>query len=183
MQPLRLYDLALLDKKFLVLFQFLPDRLDSTLDYRTRHHIVRLWINRNSLLVFLYDLTKQRVDRRDGIDLVAPKLDPVRLVHVAWIQLDDVTSHAKYAAVKIDIHAFVLQFDKALEEVLALHLLTRFNELQHSVIRVRIAEAVDARHRSDDDRVAPLEQRARRRQSQAIDLVIDSRFFFNVKIR
>jgi hypothetical protein len=45
------------------------------------------------------------------------------------------------------------------------------------VIRFRRSEAVDARSARDDDDVAALEERPRRRQPHAVDLVVDRRSF------
>ena len=42
-----------------------------------------------------------------------------------------------------------------------------------ALVLLRLAEAVDARHRGDDDHVAALEQRARRGVAQLVDLVVD----------
>ena len=102
---------------------------------------------------------KQRIDRRNRVDLVAPKLDPVRLVLIARIQLDDIAPNAKHAAVKIDIHPLVLQLDEPLAESLRVSSSCPGSmNMQHPVIGIRIAETVDARHRCDDDHIAPLKQ-------------------------
>ena len=44
-------------------------------------------------MLFEY-FAEKRIDRRYGIDLVTPKLDPIRLVLIAWIDLDDIAAHA-----------------------------------------------------------------------------------------
>ena len=46
----------------------------------------------------------------------------------------------------------------------------------------RVAEAVDARNAGNHNHVAALEQRARRRESQAVDLVVDRRFLLDVRV-
>ena len=47
----------------------------------------------------------------------------------------------------------------------------------------RRAQAVDARHRRDDDRVAPLEECPRRRVAQLVDLVVARRILLDVRVR
>ena len=181
-QPLCLDDLALADQKFFVFVELRPDRFDRRLDRLLRHHVVRFRVDRQPRFVLCDHLAEQRVDRVNGVDLVTPELDPVRLVLITRIQLDDIAANAKNAAFKIDIHAFVLQFDKLLQKLLAFHLLPRLNEHKHPEIRIRVAKSVNARHRRHDDHVPPLEQRTSRRQPQPVDLFVDSRFFFYVKV-
>ena len=55
-------------------------------------------------------------------------------------------------------------------------------EEHHPVIRLGRSEAVDARHRRDDERVAPLEQRARRGVPHPVDLFVDRRFLLDVGV-
>ena len=49
-------------------------------------------------------------------------------------------------------------------------------------IRLRIAEAVDRRHRRDDDRVAALEQRLGRRQAHLLDVLVDRGVLLDVGV-
>ena len=58
----------------------------------------------------------------------------------------------------------------------------RLEQQQHAVVGLGVAEAVDARHRGDDDHVAPLEQRPRRGEAQAVDLLVDRRLLLDVGV-
>ena len=143
---------------------------------------MRLRIDRNAILVLFQHLAKQRIYRRNRIDLVAPKLDPVRLILIARIKLYDVAANSKCAALEIDVHPFVLQLDEPLQKLVALHLHSRLNEHQHPVICVRVAESVYARDRCNHDHIVPLKKRTRRAQAKTVDLVVDRRFFLYVEI-
>ena len=50
------------------------------------------------------------------------------------------------------------------------------------MIEIGIADAVDAGDRGDDDHVAPLEERLRRREPQLVDLVVLGHLLFDVEI-
>jgi hypothetical protein len=60
--------------------------------------------------------------------------------------------------------ALVLDLDELAEDLVAADPLAALERQQHAVVRLRGAEAVDARHARDDDDVAALEERPRRRQ-------------------
>ena len=57
-----------------------------------------------------------------------------------------------------------------------------FERQQQPVVRLGRAQTVDARDAGDDDDVAPLEERARRREPHAVDLVVDRRFLLDVRV-
>ena len=53
---------------------------------------------------------------------------------------------------------------------------------QHAVIGLRRAQAIDATDRADDDRVAPLKERPRRREAQLVQLLVDRRFLLDIEV-
>ena len=106
----------------------------------------------------------------------------IRLVLVTRINLDDVAAHTKSAALKVDVGSFVLQLDQSLQQTFRATCVRPVRERANAVISVRIAEAVDTRDTRDHDHVATFKQRPRRRHSQAIDLLVNDRFFFDVDV-
>ena len=52
----------------------------------------------------------------------------------------------------------------------------------HRRIGLHRADAVDAGHRSDDDHVVALQQRARRRMAHAVDLLVDGGFLLDIGV-
>ena len=127
-------------------------------------------------------LSRERIERHQLVDLVAEQLDAEPFLFVRGIHLDDVAPDAERAAAEIVIVALVLNLDQLAEDLLATDALPPFERQQHAVVRLGRAEAVDARDAGDNDDVAPLEEGAGRRQSHAVDLVVDGRFLLDVRI-
>ena len=127
-------------------------------------------------------LAGQRIERGQLVDLVAEQADAQRELFVRRIDLDDVAADAEGAAAELVVVALVLDFDQLAQDLIAVDPLP-FLERQHqAVVGVGRSQAVDARHAGDDDDVAALEQRPRRRQPHAIDLVVDRRFLLDVGV-
>ena len=69
---------------------------------------------------------------RDALDLVAPELEPHRLLLVGRIDLHRVAAHAKRAAVERDIVAHVLDADERAQDVVARDLLPLASDTMRS---------------------------------------------------
>ena len=80
--------------------KFVLDGLHRLLPCLRAHHIVSLRINRKTQ-VCLANLPKQRIDLRKALDLIAPELNPVRIVIVRGKKLDYIAAHAKRAAPEV----------------------------------------------------------------------------------
>ena len=130
------------------------------------------------------DFSGQDIELKDALNLIAEKLNahgavvPARRKH-----FDDVAAHTKAAALKGDVVALVLNGDELAQDVLTRHRLPLVQRQDHLVIALRRAKTVDARNARDDDAVAPLEERARRRVAQFINLVVDRRILFDISVR
>ena len=111
------------------------------------------------LLVLGDDLTRQRVQRHDPLDLVAEHLDPDGELLVDREDLDGVAPHPERPAGEGEVVARVLHVDEAAQQLVALDGVAD-PELDHPVdVLLRGPEAVDARHRRDDDDISTGEQR------------------------
>ena len=104
------------------------------------------------------------------------------MLFVRRVDLDDVAADAEGAAVEVVVVALVLDLDQLAQDLIAVDPLAALERQHHAVVRLGRAEAVDARDAGDDDDVAPLEQRARRREPHAVDLVVDRRFLLDVRV-
>jgi hypothetical protein len=132
--------------------------------------------------VLLLDGAEERVDLREGVDLVAEELDAEGVLVVGGVDLDDVAADAEGAAAEVDVVALVEDFDEAAGDVLALDLLAFFEQQQHAVVGFGRAEAVDAGDGADDDAVAAFEEGARGGEAELVELVVDGGFFFDVEV-
>ena len=127
-------------------------------------------------------LAGQRVEVRDLLDLVAEERDAVRRLRVRRLDLDHVTLHAETAAAENRVVARVLDVDQLAQDEIAVGLLADRQEDDLLLVLLGRAEAVDARDRRDDDRVAPREQVRRRRVAQTIDVVVPRAVLLDVEI-
>ena len=59
----------------------------------------------------------------------------------------------------------------------------RLEKDEHAIVRIRIAQAVNARNTCDNDYVASFEQRPGRRHPQPIDVLVNDCVLFDVRIR
>ena len=132
-------------------------------------------------MLLLY-FAEQRIDGGNRIDLVTPQFDAIGFVLVTRIDLDDITAHPKAAAFEVDVIPFVLQFNQPLQQRVARDPHSGFEKHQHTVVRIRITQTVDARNAGHHDYVASFEQRTRRRHSQPIDVFVDDRIFLDVSV-
>ena len=140
-----------------------------------------LGINRQAR-VFLLHRPEQGIDLGQRFDFVAPQLDAIGVVVVGRKNFDDVAAHPKGPATEVALGALVENFHQLADDVVALDLLSLFQEQQHAVIGFRRSQTVDAAHRRDNDAVAPLEQRLGGRQPQLVEFVVDGRFLLDVNV-
>ena len=161
--------------------QLFEDGLDCGLPALRLHHVVALGIDRQPRILLPHG-AEQRIDLRQRIDLVAEELDAVGVLIVGGKHLDHVAAHAKRPAAEIGVVALVENLHQTPRDVVAAHPLPLLEQQQHAVIRLRRAEAVDARDRRHDDGIAPLEQRARGRKPELVQLLVDRGFFLDVEV-
>src|SRR5229473_6344896 len=143
---------------------------------------MRLRINRQTHVTLL-DCPKQGIDLRKRFNLIAKHFDAIGIVVVGRINFDDVAAHPESPTPKIAFGALVENFNQLASDVPALDLLSLFEEQQHPVVGFRRTESVDATDRSNNQTVAPLKKRPRRREPQPVEFVIYSGFFLNIKVR
>ena len=98
----------------------------------------------------------QRIESRDGIDLVAKEFNPDRFfVGRCRINLDHVAADAEPAAREIHVVALVEHIDQPPKDCFARGVLSSFYRQQHPLIIFRRSDAVDAGNARDDDDIAP----------------------------
>ncbi len=89
---------------------------------------MRFRIYRQSRFVLRDHLAQQRINRRDRIDFVTPEFNPVCLILITRVNLNNVSPHAKAAAVKIDIYSLILQFNQLFQKIFTLDFCPRFDK-------------------------------------------------------
>ena len=164
------------------LAQLVLHRADRRLELLALQRIVRRRVDAEVLEARVH-LAGHRVEVRDRLDLVAEEADPVRRLHVRRLHLDHVAADAEPAAAHDDVVALVLDVDQLAQDVLARLLLADRQEQHELGVALGRADAVDARHRGDDDDVAAREQRGGRRVAQPVDVVVDRGVLLDVGVR
>ena len=128
------------------------------------------------------DLSGQWVEPGKLVDLVAKQTNSERVLFVRRHDFDDVAANTERAAPELHVVSFVLDLDQLAQDLVAIDPLTELQRQQQTVVRLGRAQTVDARDAGDDDDVAPLEERTRRREPHAVDLVVDGRFLLDVRV-
>jgi hypothetical protein len=142
MQAVGLQNFALGLQLLAIPREFRLDALDGLLRPVARRHEVRLRIDRH-LVVAPECLAGQWIEADQLVDLIAEQLDPERLVLVRGIDLDDVATDAKDAAVEIVIVALVLNLHQLAQDLLAFDPLPALERQHHPVIRFGRAKPID----------------------------------------
>jgi hypothetical protein len=130
----------------------------------------------------LDDLTGERIDRRDALDLVAEQLDADGPLLVGGVDLDRVAPDPELVAGEPVVVALVLQLDEPAQHRIAIDRGSDIELARHLRVGLARADAVDARHRGHDDHVAARQQRERRRVAHPIDLLVHDRVLLDERV-
>ena len=128
-------------------------------------------------------LAGQRVELDDPLDGVAEQAEPPRPVLVMGREdLDGIAAHPEIAAPQNHVVAPVLKLHQLAQKLGPVDPLARLQGHDHLRIGLERADAVDARHRGDDDDVLALEQRPGGGVTHAVDLLVDRGVLFDVGV-
>jgi hypothetical protein len=126
----------------------------------------------------------QRIKQRQVLDLTVEQLDAngFRLVF-GRKNVDHLATHAIAAAAQFVVAAFVLQLGESAEQLALVDSVAAHQMQHHLEVFVGIAEAVNRRYRGNDQCISPLEQCFGRRQAHLLDVLVDARVLFDVRVR
>ena len=125
----------------------------------------------------------QHIRLGDLVDLIAEKLDPVgELVLIRRKNLDYIATHAEGAAVKVEVTPVVLDVDELRNDLIPVLLLPGPETDHHVLIVGRAAETVDTGDTRDHNHILTLEERARRRIPEPVNLLIGRGVLLNVGV-
>ncbi len=127
---------------------------------------------------------RDHINFLDPVNLIAEKFDPDGPVRRRGRKnFHDIAPHPERPAVKIHIVARILDLHQPPDHVIPVLIHPRSEGNRHILIVNRAAESVNARNAGDDDDIPPLGQRRCRRMAQLVDLLIDRRVLFDIRIR
>jgi hypothetical protein len=129
------------------------------------------------------DLAGERVEQRQRLDLVVEQLHPQRLVvGLRRVDVDHVAAHPIGAAGELDLVAAVLQRGQR-RSMARWSMMLAAGQVQHHLqIGLRVAEAVDARHRRHQDDVRALQQGLGGGQAHLLDVLVDRGVLLDVGV-
>ncbi len=162
--------------------ELVADLVERALDRRLRGHVLGRGPDRE-VLEPREHLARERIEMRDLLDLVSEHRDAVGGLARGGLHLDDVAADAEPAAREHGVVADVLGVDQRAQELVAVVLRADLEDQHALAPLLRRAEPVDARDARDHDHVASREQRARRAEPQAGDVVVLGRVLLDVEIR
>ena len=125
----------------------------------------------------------ERVEAADALDVITEQLYADGLLFVGRVHLYRIAAHAERAAHELQIVAHVLHAHQGLQNLAPGNALAHFEHQHQLAVLARIAQAVDAGDRRHDDHVLALHQRGSGAQAQALDVFVDRRVFFDVRVR
>ncbi len=182
-QALRLHQLVVLVQVLQPLPELVPDLVDHRENALPRGHVVGLGKDRVAGQA-VDDLAGERVEHRDALDLVIEQLDPHRLLlRLRGEDVHDVAANPVGAALEHQVVARVLKLRQPGEDVALVNLVAPVQVQNHAQVRLRVSQAVDGRHRGDDDGVPPLQQRLGGGEPHLLDVRVDRRILLDVGVR
>ena len=171
---LRLEVLAVLLEERHALVQFPADRRDGRLQLAAARHVLisRIQIE---LVQRAQHLAGERIELAQCVHVVAEELHPQPVLQVRRHHVHRVAAHAEAPGLQLIVVALVDVVHEPFEEPLAPVGQPTAQVDPHRGELLGRAEAVDTRHACHHDHVPPRYQRARRRDAQALDLLVDRR--------
>ena len=135
------------------------------------------------LEVVLDQLAGEGVEVLEALDVVAEQRRAVGGLRVGGEDLQRLAAHAERPAAERLVVARVLDRDELAQQRVAVDLVAAAQDLHVHVVRLRRAEAEDARDGGDDEDVPAREERGRRGVAQAVDLLVDRGVLLDVEVR
>ena len=179
--PVRLEQLALGLELLDLGLELAPQAAHRGLDRRLRRHVLRGGKDRE-IVELRVDLAGEGVEMRDLLDLVAEERDPIRGLRRRGLHLDHITLDPEATPSEQRVVADVLRVDQLAEELVAVVLLPHRQVDEPLLVLLGRAEAVDARDRGDDHRVAARQERRGGGVPETVDVVVAGRVLLDVEI-
>ncbi len=181
-QALRFDQLVLGVQLLQALAQFLLDGGKRVQHGAARSDVVRSRIDRVARQL-AQGLARERVEHGEVFDLAVEQLDAQRLcIAFGRVYVDHFTTHAIGRATQLGVVAGVLHLRKSPDQLALLDALATHHVQHHLEVLVRVAQAIDRRHRAYDQGVLALQQRLGRRQAHLLDVLVHRAVLLDVGI-
>ena len=181
-EPLGLEQLTLRHQFLEPLRQFELDRLHRLFQRRAGRDVVRIGEHAD-VIEAGHLLASQRIEFHDLLDIVAEERHAPRGILIMRREdFEIVALHAEITALKRHVVALVLQRDQLAHDLALVDHLTFLQIEDHRRIGFDRTDAVQARHRRDDDHVVAFEQRPRCRMPHPVDRFVGRAFLLDIGV-
>ena len=181
LEPLLLHELALALEVFQLVPQLVLDAHYGLVEGLARHDELLGRVEREAVK-HVQALEGDGVEDLDPDDLVPVEPYPDGRLEVGRVDLDDVAPHTEGASGEDGVVALVEHAHQLVQLLSVVEDLPHRVGVDHVLDRDRVAQAVYAAHRRDDDHVAPLHQGEGGRKAQPVDLVVDVGLLLYVEV-
>ena len=182
LEALRLHQLVLFAQHLQPVAQFIANGVDGPDHALLRRHVMRAGIHRVARHLAL-DLAGQRIEQRERLDRLVEQLHANRLARgLGREDVDDIAAHAIRTRLQVELIARVLHVGETAQQPALIHDLATNQMQDHGVVRLGVTQAVDSRHRRNDDRVLALQQRLGRREPHLLDVLVDRGVLLNISV-
>ena len=158
-----------------------PDQLNRPLDLRPLGDEVLGGIDR-ALLQLGDALPRGGVNLRDALDLLAPELDPHRLLLVGGIDLQSIAPDPEGTRLEREVVPLILNRHQVLQDLVPPRRLADPQRKHYAPIGRRVPEAVNRAYRRDDHYVVALHQARGSAEPQRLDVFVDRGVLLDVDV-
>ncbi len=176
-----LREFAGLEQFAFALFQFGQNSVDRAVDFFLGGHVVARGEDRR-FLQLVDHFAGEAVDLLDDVDLLERHLDADDRVARGRENFDRVAEDVNHALLEFQIGPLVLDVRKPSQKLVALDRFAALHGDREGFVVLHVAEAVDTRHRCDDEHVPAGEEVERSGVAVLLDLLVDARVFLDVGI-
>jgi hypothetical protein len=127
-------------------------------------------------------LPGERIDLADPLDLVAPELDPDRLLGIGRIDLDAVAPHPERAGLEGGVVPAIVDANQLRENRVAPATLAPPHAHHKLAVFHRVTQAVNRAHGRDDHDILALHQARGGPEPEHLDVLVDRGVLFDVEI-
>ena len=135
------------------------------------------------LLPGFEDLAPKGVYFRYPVNLIAEKFDPEAPLLVPGDDLHHVAPNAERAPLERDVVAGIMDVHQAAKQIVPIHPMADFEGDAHVLVFVRGADTVDAGDAGHDHDVSALQKGTGGLEAEAVNFLVDHRFFFDERVR
>ena len=182
LDALRLNELVILLEILNALPQFILDVVERLAHFGFGDDVMRRGIDGDVVQDGL-EFARDIIDLGNAVDFVPEEFDADdRFLGIGGEYFHHIPPHAEGVAGKFDVVAAVLDLGQLFQHIVAAFFHAGAQGQHHVAVVDRVAHAVDAGNRGDDDDIPPFRQRRGGGVAQTVDFVVDGGILFDIGV-